>query len=209
MEPFRGTSEGPAAQRDVLARMYLGVDHPTDWLFGALFGMGITFVMFRLITPETVFPVTYAKGKASHLDTSGARGEAIRRAVQEQLGFEVLSIEPFGWAGSGGSTPLRLKVAGAADTELFGKLYAATHLRSDRNYKLTRAILYGALEDEKSFRSVRQLVQYEDYLAMAGATAERVRAEVRHDRIRGIPGLEDTLVALHLAILAARPWQAG
>ena len=147
-----------------LARMYLGVDHPTDWLFGALFGMGITFVMFRLITPETVFPVTYAKGKASHLDTSGARGEAIRRAVQEQLGFEVLSIEPFGWAGSGGSTPLRLKVAGAADTELFGKLYAATHLRSDRNYKLTRAILYGALEDEKSFRSVRQLVQYEDYL---------------------------------------------
>jgi serine/threonine protein kinase len=48
--------------------------------------------------------------------------------------------------------------------ELFGKLYASTHLRSDRNYKFTRAILYGALEDEKSFRSVRQLVQYEDYL---------------------------------------------
>ena len=52
-------------------------------------------------------------------------------------------------------------------------------------------------------------VPYEAYLALAGATAELVRAEVRHDRIRAIPDLEDTLVALHLAILAARPWHAG
>jgi membrane-associated phospholipid phosphatase len=147
-----------------LARIYLGVDHPSDWLFGALFGMGITFMAFRLITPEEVFPVTYRRGKSAHLDTGGPRGEAIRRAVQEQLGLDVVSIEPFGWAGSGGSTPLRLRVAGSPDVELFGKLYAATHLRSDRNYKFTRAILYGSLEDEKSFHSVRQLVQYEDYL---------------------------------------------
>ena len=148
-----------------MARTYLAVDHFTDWLFGALFGMGITFVAFRLITPDEVFPVTYARGKASHLDTGGARGDAIRRAVHEQLGFGVLSIEPFGWAGSGGSTPLRIAVSGDdGDRVLFGKLYAATHLRSDRNYKFTRAILYGALEDEKPFRSVRQLVQYEDYL---------------------------------------------
>ena len=52
-------------------------------------------------------------------------------------------------------------------------------------------------------------VPYEAYLALAGATAELVRTEVRHDRIRGIPDLEDTLVALHLAILAARPWRAS
>jgi AcrR family transcriptional regulator len=52
-------------------------------------------------------------------------------------------------------------------------------------------------------------VPYDAYLALAGATAELVRAEVRHDRIRGIPGLEDTLVALHLAILAARPLRTG
>jgi tRNA A-37 threonylcarbamoyl transferase component Bud32/membrane-associated phospholipid phosphatase len=147
-----------------LARVYLAVDHPTDWLFGALFGMGITFVLFRLITPEEVFPVTYRRGKASHLDTGGPRGEAIKSAVSEQLGIEIASIEPFGWEGSGGSTPLRLQAAGDPPTELFGKLYAKTHLRSDRNYKFTRAILYGALEDEKSFHSVRQLVQYEDYL---------------------------------------------
>jgi AcrR family transcriptional regulator len=52
-------------------------------------------------------------------------------------------------------------------------------------------------------------VPYQAYLALAGATAELVRAEVRRDRIRAIPALEDTLVALHLAILAARPWGTG
>ena len=50
-------------------------------------------------------------------------------------------------------------------------------------------------------------VPYEAYLALAGATAELVRAEVRGDRIRDIPALEDSLVAFHLAVLAARPWQ--
>ena len=49
-------------------------------------------------------------------------------------------------------------------------------------------------------------VPYQAYFALAGATAELVRAEVRHGRIQGIPALADTLVALHLAILAARPW---
>ena len=36
-------------------------------------------------------------------------------------------------------------------------------------------------------------VPYEAYLALAGATAELVRAEVRGDRIHVIPALEDTL----------------
>ena len=52
---------------------------------------------------------------------------------------------------------------GEPDAYLFGKLYAATHLRSDRWYKLGRTLLYGGLEDEKPFNSVRRLVQYEDY----------------------------------------------
>ena len=47
---------------------------------------------------------------------------------------------------------------------MFGKLYAATHVRSDRWYKLGRTLLYGRLEDEKPFHSVRRLVQYEDYV---------------------------------------------
>jgi tRNA A-37 threonylcarbamoyl transferase component Bud32 len=47
---------------------------------------------------------------------------------------------------------------------VFAKLYAATHVRSDRWYKLGRTLLYGRLEDEQPFHSVRRLVQYEDYV---------------------------------------------
>jgi AcrR family transcriptional regulator len=46
----------------------------------------------------------------------------------------------------------------------------------------------------------------EAYLALAGATAEIVRARVRDDRTKELPDLEDTLVSLHLAVLAGRPW---
>ena len=37
-------------------------------------------------------------------------------------------------------------------------------MRSDRWYKLGRTLLYGRLEDEKPYHSVRRLVQYEDYV---------------------------------------------
>ncbi len=46
---------------------------------------------------------------------------------------------------------------------LFGTLYSRTHLRADRRYKLGRGLLYGRLEDEKPFSTVRRLVQQEDY----------------------------------------------
>jgi tRNA A-37 threonylcarbamoyl transferase component Bud32 len=78
----------------------------------------------------------------------------------------VLDLKPVGLAGSGGSTPLRLTVAGDPDRHLFAKLYAQTHLRADRSYKVVRAILYGTLEDEKPYNSVRRLVQYEDYMLL-------------------------------------------
>ena len=68
-----------------------------------------------------------------------------------------------GLSGSAGSTPLRLRVEGASSPYLFGKLYSRTHLRSDRWYKLGRELLYGRLEDEKPFNTVRRLVQQEDY----------------------------------------------
>ena len=104
-----------------------------------------------------------ARGKTAHLDVGGRRGEAIRRAVEDQLGVTVVDVKPVGLAGSGGSTPLRLRIAGDPDTYLFGKLYAMNHVRADRWYKLGRTILYGRLEDERPFQSVRRLVQYEDY----------------------------------------------
>jgi AcrR family transcriptional regulator len=46
----------------------------------------------------------------------------------------------------------------------------------------------------------------EAYLALAGATAELVRSGVRAARTHALPELEDTMVALHLAVLAACPW---
>ena len=46
---------------------------------------------------------------------------------------------------------------------MFGKLYAMNHVRADRWYKTGRTILYGRLEDEAPFQTVRRLVQYEDY----------------------------------------------
>ena len=93
---------------------------------------------FRLFTPNEIFPVTYGGGKKAHLDVGGERGEAIRRALQDQLGLTVVDLKPVGLAGSGGSTPLRLRVAGDPDTYLFGKLYAMSHVRADRWYKLGR-----------------------------------------------------------------------
>ena len=53
--------------------------------------------------------------------------------------------------------------SGDPPAQLFGKLYARSHLRSDRWYKLGRELLYGRLEDEKPFNTVRRLVQQEDY----------------------------------------------
>ena len=98
--------------------------------------------------------------------TSTSPARAARRsvqAVQDQLGLTVLDLKPVGLAGSGGSTPLRLRVAGDPDEYLFGKLYAMSHVRADRWYKMGRTVLYGRLEDEAPFQSVRRLVEYEDY----------------------------------------------
>ena len=144
-------------------RLYLGVDHPFDVLVGVAIGVAMPLIAFRFFTPNEVFPVTYRRGKTAHLDVEGRRGVAVRRAVEDQLGVTVVDVRPFGLAGSGGSTPLRLRVAGDPDTHLFGKLYAMNHVRADRWYKLGRTILYGRLEDEAPFQSVRRLVQYEDY----------------------------------------------
>jgi AcrR family transcriptional regulator len=49
-------------------------------------------------------------------------------------------------------------------------------------------------------------VPYHAYYALAGATSELVRAEVRTGTSSALIGLEDTLVALHLVVLAGRPW---
>ena len=146
-----------------LARLYLGVDHPGDVLLGAAFAVAIAVTAFRYFTPNEVFPVVYRRGRTAHVDVTGRRGEAIRTAVRDQLGLTVLEIKPVGLASSAGSTPLRLRVEGGSEKFLFAKLYTKGHVRADRWYKLGRTILYGSLEDESAFKTVRRLVTYEDY----------------------------------------------
>ena len=146
-----------------LARLYLGVDHPGDVLLGVAFAVAIAVTAFRFFTPNQVFPVVYRRGKTAHVDVTGRRGEAIRQAVRDQLGLTVTQIKPVGLESSAGSTPLRLRVQDSPDEFVFAKLYTKGHVRADRWYKLWRTILYGSLEDEHPFQTVRRLVEYEDY----------------------------------------------
>ncbi len=146
-----------------LARLYLAVDHPDDVLLGVALGVAIPVAAFRYYTPNEVFPVVYRRGRTAHVDVTGRRGEAIRTAVRHQLGLEVLEVKPFGLESSAGSTPLRLRVEGGPDEYLFAKLYTKGHVRADRWYKIWRTILYGSLEDEHPFQTVRRLAAYEDY----------------------------------------------
>jgi tRNA A-37 threonylcarbamoyl transferase component Bud32 len=160
-----------------VAHLYLGVEAPTDILVSVAIGVAIPLLGFRWLAPSQVFPVTYGRGRSAHLDVTGPRGQAIRRGLEDQLGLVVDEVKPFGLAGSAGSTPLRIKVKGDPDTWLFAKLYARSHLRADRWYKLGRELLYGRLEDEKPFNTVRRLVQQEDYalhkLHLAGLPTPR------------------------------------
>jgi membrane-associated phospholipid phosphatase len=148
------------------SRLYLAQEAPSDALFGIVIGVAVPLVSFRLFASNDVFPVTYRRGRTAHLLIDDRRRDAIVHALQDQLGLVVIEVTPFGLEGSGGSTPLRIKVKSDAETDsfVFAKLYAVNHLRADRWYKLGRTLLYGRLEDEKPFNAVRRLVQYEDYV---------------------------------------------
>src|SRR4029453_15819738 len=128
-----------------LARVYLGVDHATDVVMGAVFGVAVGVAGFRLFAPNDLFPVSYQRGKAAHLDVGGRRGEAIVTAIRDQLGLSVLDVKPVGLEASGGSTPLRIKIeATDEDPEryVFAKLYAKSHVRADRWYNPGPTVLY-------------------------------------------------------------------
>jgi membrane-associated phospholipid phosphatase/tRNA A-37 threonylcarbamoyl transferase component Bud32 len=149
----------------IVARVYLGVDAISSALFGTVLGVAVGLTAFRWFVPNDIFPVTYSRGKAAHLDVGGRRGQAIVTAAKQELDLTVLEAKPVGLEGSGGSTPLLLRIAteDGSERQLFAKLYAKSHVRADRWYKLGRTILYGALEDETPFGTVRRFVEYEDY----------------------------------------------
>jgi len=177
-----------------LARVYLGVDRFSDILTASLIGTAAPLLAYRFWTPDAVFPVSYRRAKTAHLEMNETRKQAIVGALGDQLGLAAVDLELFGAEGSGGSTPLRVGLAGDEPQHVFAKLYAQNHLRSDRWYKLGRSLLYGALEDETAFRTVRELAEREDYLMRL-----MVEAGVPGPRPLGIveitPGREYLLVA--------------
>lgn len=131
-----------------------------------------------------------AAGRHRSADVSAEA--ALRASIAAFLGF--LAAEP----AFARAFYIDMPAAGARAVQ---RLEGAQHAYA----RMTRAWHERARRDNPSWPAV----PYDAYLALAGATAELVRAEVRRDRIRTIPALEDTLVALHLAILAAQPWHGG
>jgi hypothetical protein len=147
---------------DMLARLVLGAGYVASMVYGAVLGATVAFLVFKWLAPDASFPVSWHRGgKAAHLDLSGARTQAVTVAMREQLGLEVTALEPFGDEGSGGSTPLLMTLDDGR--RVFGKILATSHVRSDRSYRIMRTILYGQLEDEVPFGSVKRLIEYEDY----------------------------------------------
>ena len=95
-----------------VALIYLAVNSPSDVLIAVVLGVTVPLVAFRMLTPNEVFPVTYHRGQTAHLDVGGRRGQAIHRALEDQLGIQVVELKPFGLSGSAGSTPLRVCAKG-------------------------------------------------------------------------------------------------
>ena len=154
---------GIVAALVAISRVVLAADYPVDAAYALAVGFTVPIAVFAYFVPDDVFPVSYRRGgTAAHLDLGGERGAAIVRAMADQLGLTVTELEPFGLEGSGGSSPLRMRVA-ELDGRVFAKVYSTSHLRADRWYRIGRTMLYGQLEDEVPFASVRRLVEYEDY----------------------------------------------
>jgi tRNA A-37 threonylcarbamoyl transferase component Bud32 len=148
-----------------LSRSYLALDRPSDIIVGLVLGMAIPVVAFRYLVPNESFPITYRRDRQPRLTSSQLA--AIRSGLARQLHWDLRDVYALRPPGSAGSTPLLLELVpgdAGAPAAVFAKLYSITHLRSDRWYKLARAIRFGRLEDESPFSSVRQLVEHEDYL---------------------------------------------
>ena len=118
---------------------------------------------------------TSAAGAAEAIRAGGpgpARGRAVARG-RPRRPRRVGRIDP---APAATSRAIRRRY-------LFGKLYAMSHVRADRWYKLGRTILYGRLEDESSFQSVRRLCRVRGLRGPAVARRRHPDREVvRHRR---------------------------
>ena len=157
--------------------MYLGVEAPTDILVGVAVGVAIPLLGFRLLAPSQVFPISYRRAAAAAPTWTWAAPAGRRSARRCRISSAWWSRRSSrsGWPGR--------PVHAAADQgqgrppRSCSASYARSHLRADRWYKLGRELLYGRLEDEKPFNTVRRLVQQEDYalhkLYLAGLPSPR------------------------------------
>jgi hypothetical protein len=170
------------------ARILLASTYPTALLYGVILGATIVEVVFTWLAPPEVFPVSYRRaGNSAHLELAGARSDAVKTAMRDQLGIEVADIAAFGDEGSGGSTPLLM--TSEDGVRIFGKILATSHVRSDRWYRIVRTIMYGKLEDEAPFGSVRRLISYEDY-ALRLLDDDRIRVAKSYGVIELTPNRE-------------------
>ena len=142
-----------------LSRIAFGADALTDVLVGVARG-DVPAARLPLVRPQRDLP-DHLPGAAAPTWMSAAHEDGGPAGLEEQLGL-LVEVKPFGLAGSAGP-PRAHHRRRLTRPPLFGKLYARSHLRSDRWYKLGRELLYGRLEDEKPFNTVRRLVQQEDY----------------------------------------------
>ncbi|HEY5860105.1 MAG TPA: phosphatase PAP2 family protein, partial [Actinomycetota bacterium] len=79
-----------------LSRLYLAADYPSNVAYAALLSWVLTETLFRWFVPDESFPVSYRSGgNAAHLDLGGARAGAVKRAMADQVGLEVVEVEPF------------------------------------------------------------------------------------------------------------------
>ena len=131
-----------------LSRVHLGRDDLSGDLASAMVGAGVAVIAIVALAPEIDFPVVYRRQNRAHLRLDDERRKGISDAVADQLGVAITEVRPYRLAGSAGSTPCRLLVANGPAPYLFGKLYATSHVRSDRRQKFARLLRYGRLEDE-------------------------------------------------------------
>ena len=117
-------------------------------LVGVALGVTFPLLAFRWFAPNEIFPITYRQGSGATWMSAAHEGRRSGGASKSSSASSSRRSKPFGLAGSAGSTPLRITVKGDPPTYLFGKLYARSHLRADRWYKLGQELLYGRLEDE-------------------------------------------------------------
>jgi hypothetical protein len=170
------------------SRILLAASYPSALLYGVVLSAIIVEVVFAWLAPREAFPVSYSRGgNAAHLDLDGPRGEAVKQAMRDQLGIEVVGVKAFGDEGSGGSTPLLMTTQDG--TRIFGKILATSHVRSDRWYRIMRTIMYGQLEDEAPFGSVRRLIGYEDY-ALRLLDDDRIRVARSYGIVELTPNQE-------------------